>query len=582
MKTKLLFTVMLALIIGLSANATTPNWQWVNGTGGTAEEAGSSICTDTQGNVLVLGRFASPTITFGTTILTNTGGFDLFVVKYDPAGNVLWATSAIGTSNEWVSAISTDANGNVLITGGFQSPTMTIGTTMLTNADNNGSSDAIDVFVYKLDASGNVLWAKSAGGGGNISDQASDITADLNGNVYVTGTYVTAKIGFGTDSLVNVGSADIFTVKYDPAGNVLWAKSAGGSSGDNSRSISIDPSGNILITGYYQSATINFGSTALTNTNNSGSPTDIFVTKYDASGNVLWAQTAGSMNSNEEATSISADINGNILVAGNFQGGHITFAGITLTNPDSANFMAMPKAIFIVKFDAAGSVIWAKSPLGTTANAGSSLLSTDASGNIYLTGNFTSKNLMFDSITLTNTDSIPMFGNGTQEIFVAKYDASGNAIWAKSVIGSYWDEVYGIGTDATGNTFITGSFYSSKLIFGTDTLTNIDNSQVTVDYYVAKLSDIAPTGIQEENNLLTATIFPNPFSSQTIITSSYIFHNATLTIYNINGQQVKQIPNISTQSIIFNRDNLSPGLYFIKLTQDNKTLFIEKLIITDN
>jgi len=77
------------------------------------------------------------------------------------------------------------------------------------------------------------------------------------------------------------------------------------------------------------------------------------------------------------------------------------------------------------------------------------------------------------------------------------------------------------------------------------------------------------------------TIYPNPFSSQTTLQSDRIFKDAALTVYNVYGQQVKQIKSISGQSITLHRNNLPGGLYFIRLAQDNKTIATDRLVITD-
>lgn len=88
-------------------------------------------------------------------------------------------------------------------------------------------------------------------------------------------------------------------------------------------------------------------------------------------------------------------------------------------------------------------------------------------------------------------------------------------------------------------------------------------------------------GIADENNSNAINIFPNPFSTQTTLQSNILFHNATLTVYNCFGQTVAQIKNISGQTIVLNRNNLASGLYFVRLTENNKTLAVDKLVITD-
>ena len=555
MKTKLQFTILFAIFC-VSINAQTPNWQWSKSAGGSSWDMGNGISTDTSGNVFVIGSFLSSEITIGTTTLANVGvnNADIYVVKYDAAGNVLWANSAGGTADEFGEAVSTDAGGNVVVTGFFNSPSITFGSTTLTNPG---------LFVVKYDASGNVLWAKSAGGAG----LGRGIATDASGNVLVIGCFYSPSITFGTTTLTNVGvsGADIFVVKYDASGNAIWAKSAGGTSNDWGRKhISTDAGGNVLVTGSFYSPSITFGTTTLTNAR--ADTTDIFVVKYDASGNVLWAQSAGGYES-DGANGISTDASGNVYVTGYFQDSTITFGTITLTNVVNYGY----RDIFVVKYDASGNVLWAKSAGGYGVDAGNGI-STDAKGNVLVTGSFDSAPITFGTTTLTNA--------GLDDIFVAKYDTSGNLLWAKSAGGTSSDVGSGISADANGNVLVIGNFESSSITFGTTTLTNASFSYH--DIFVAKLDSTGAVGITETNNFLNTTnIFPNPFSTQTTLKTDNLLKNATLTVYNLYGQTVKEIKNILRQTVIISRDNLASGLYFVRLTENNKTLAVDKLVITD-
>lgn len=456
MKNKI-FTIVLFLISNLAAVG--QSWQWAKSAGGTDTDQGHAIATDASGNVLVTGYFAGASITFGTTTLTNAGGSDIFIVKYDASGNVLWAKSAGGTSTDNSKSISTDANGNVAITGNFASPSITFGTTTLTNTASPGA----DVFVVKYDASGNVLWAKK--GGGTNSEYGTGIACDASGNVIATGYFPNAGITFETISLTSAGQQDIFVVKYDALGNVLWAKAQGGTSFDNGNSIATDASGNILVTGYFQSGTISFGTTTLNNTTSGNN--DIFMVKYDVAGNVLWAKAAGGTLV-DNATGITTDVNENVLLTGYFQSPTITFGTITLNNISAQD-------IFVVKYDAAGTVLWAKKQGGAGSDYGYAL-STDANANVAVTGYFDSPSINFGTTVLTNV--------GAKDVFVAKYDASGNILSAVAAGGTDNDEGLGIAYDASGNVITTGRFSSSAIAFGSTTLTNAG----IYDIFVSKLS----------------------------------------------------------------------------------------------
>lgn len=126
--------------------------------GGGNSDSGQGILIDVSGNVLLTGIFTSPSITFGNTTKTNLGQNDIFLVKYDASGNILWAKFSGGLSSDIISDISTDASSNIVVTGYFLSSSITFGKTTLTKT---GSAA---IFVAKYDASGNLLWAKSEGG----------------------------------------------------------------------------------------------------------------------------------------------------------------------------------------------------------------------------------------------------------------------------------------------------------------------------------------------------------------------------------------------------------------------------------
>jgi hypothetical protein len=135
----------------------------------------------------------------------------------------------------------------------------------------------------------------------------------------------------------------MFFVKYDPSGNALWAKSAGGNSDDRAYSVSSDGNGNIIISGYFQSSSITFGTTTLTNANAGSS--DMFFIKYDPNGNAIWAKSHGGIG-DENGRSLDTDSNGNILVTGGFSSSSITFGTTTLNNIDS-----LSSDFFLVKLD---------------------------------------------------------------------------------------------------------------------------------------------------------------------------------------------------------------------------------------
>ena len=540
---KLIFYSCLLMISILSVNAQTPNWQWAKSAGGTGSAFGLIVSTDAIGNVFMTGYFKSPTITFGTTTLTNAGSNDIFIVKYDATGNVLWAKSVGGAYDERGQSVSTDASGNVFMTGYFISPTISFGTTTLTNT--YASNLYSDFFIVKYDTSGNVLWAKSAEGA--YDDSGQSVSTDASGNVFITGIYYSPTITFGTTTLTKANPtsnySDIFIVKYDASGNMLWATSAeDGLFNDDGRSLSTDASGNVFIAGYFASPTITFGTTTLTNTNSSW---DIFIVKYDSSGNVLWAKSAGGT-AYDIGNSVSTDAIGNVFMTGIYYSPTITFGITTLTN---ANNVA---DIFIVKYDASGNVLWAKSAEGTWYDLSYGVC-TDVIGNVFITGAFYSPTITFGTTTLTNV-------NAANDIFIVKYDASGNVLWAKSAGGTGYDEGYAVSTDASGNVFLTGNFGSPNINFGTTTLTNTDTTGSFRDIFIAKLDGTTGTNDIKNANI---KIYPNPTNNIINIEGLTKNENNTIQIFDVQGKLVIT-KNISEKGTI-DLSELNKGVYVIKI-----------------
>ena len=363
------------------------NVLWAKSAGGSNSETAFSISVDANGNVVVIGQFYSPNINIDGTTLTNIGRQDIFIVKYDPNGNVLWAKSAGGSNVDQANSVSIDTSGNIVVAGQFNSPNIIFGSTNLTRSGQD------DIFVVKYDSNGNILWAKSAGG--SNYDVARSIKADVSGNIILTGNFASSTITFGSTILTNNGLNDIFIVKYDPSGNVLWAKSAGGSSQENLTSISTDLSGNCVITGDFYSSDLTFGNTILSKIGEQ----DIFVVKYDPNGNLLWDKTVGG-SAYKFAISTSADISGNIIMAGYFESS-LTIGSTTLSSRGNYD-------IFIVKYGSNGNILWAKSAGGMALDVANSI-TTDVSGDIVMTGYFGSSTITFGNTVLTKSGQTDMF-----------------------------------------------------------------------------------------------------------------------------------------------------------------------------
>ncbi len=547
------FLFIALLVSAKFSNAQSPSWMWAKSaaTNANGTNGGSSLCVDQSGNVYVTGHFNTNTIVFGAFTFTNAntnGSEDIFIVKYDALGNVLWAKSSGGTNLDTGIGINTDASGNVYVTGYFQSTSISFSTTTLTN-----TAFSTNIFVVKYDASGNLVWAKTTSGGNAVRGRS--ISSDASGNVYVTGEFGTSTLTVGTSTLTSSGILDILVIKYDVAGNVLWAKGAGGSQNDYGNGISVDGTGNVFVTGYFISNSITCGTNTLTN---SGA-NDLFLIQYDASGNVQWAKRAGG-SGNDVSNSVSAESGGNAYITGSFES-TISIGTTTLVNAGFAG----STDIFIAKYDGTGNVLWAKS-IGANSNDVGYSITTHTSGNVYVTGSFFSFPIVIGTTTLTNS--------GSDDIFIAKYDGLGNSLWAKGTGGASFDVSTSISVDAAGNAHVTGYFNSNSVPFGG---TNLIKTGGNIMLFVAKLDNVI-TGITNENNSNTEfNIYPNPSNG---LFEIGIKENSisSLKITNLLGQIVFQQELNSVKESI-NLQNLESGVYNLSLILKDKIMFNKKLII---
>jgi len=184
---------------------------WAKSAGGTDDDNANSLALDPSGNIYMIGDFYSSTLNFGSTTLTNTGGDNLFIAKYDNSGNVQWAKSAQGNADG--KSVIVGTSGNIYMAGDFGSPTLSFGTITLKNADTLGNTN--DIFLTKFDAGGNTYWAKSIGG--KDDEGANSIALDASGSVYVAGWFYSPMLSFPPDSLINTDNTgntdDIFIAK---------------------------------------------------------------------------------------------------------------------------------------------------------------------------------------------------------------------------------------------------------------------------------------------------------------------------------------------------------------------------------
>ncbi|MBO9201301.1 MULTISPECIES: MBG domain-containing protein [Niastella] len=402
---------------------------WAKRMGGASGDYGNSIAVDASGNVYITGYFS------GTADLdpgpgmqnhTAVGFFDAFISKLDASGNFVWAKSFGGLLGEQAGSIAVDGSGNVYTTGIFNSTVdfdPGAGINYLTSAGGG------DIFISKLDAMGNFVWAKSIGNAG--SDNSESLEVDASGNVYTTGYFqgtVDFDPGPGTQPLTSVDDRDIYISKLDASGNFVWVKQIGGASYDVGYSIKVDASGNVYTAGFFQ-GTVDFDPGMNIHNLVSSGLTDVFILKLDAAGNFIWAKPLGGGGS-DWAHSIVIDASDNVYLSGYFEGTVDFDTGTgthTLTSAGGFD-------VFVIKLNYWGNFVWA-GRMGGSGNDYGQSISVDVSGsNVYTTGYFQGT---ADFDPGANTENLVSAGDF--DIFISKFSTTPNL----TIIADAQSKVYG-------------------------------------------------------------------------------------------------------------------------------------------
>jgi len=477
-----ILTLLTSLALSLSLEAQSPSFEWALGFGGTSSEWGNNITSDNQGNVYVIGHF-SETIDFdpgpGTTNLTSANVLrDIFIQKLDSAGNLVWVKQLGGLNSDHGSSIEVDGSGNVYLTGYFGGTVDFDPGPGVTSLTSMGSDD---IFIEKLDPSGNLLWVKQIGG--TQDDGAFSLDIDGDNNVYVAG-YFRNTVDFdpnvGTAALTSAGEIDGFVVKLDNNGNYIWAKNVGGTSYDYIQDISVDSAGNCHATGAFAgTADIDPGPSVSNHT--SLGTGDIFVLKLNSNGDYQWSHSYGSTNQ-DRGWSITNDENGFVYFTGDFVNNTVDFDPGVGTDIHVSNGGA---DMFIQKLDSLGNMIWTKSIGGPSVDLFRDI-SLENDGLLYLAGYF------FDTVDFDpGPGTHTLISNGAADIVIQKLDTSGNFIWATSFGGDGEDVGYSVTLGSDNGIYTTG-YYADTTDFDPDAGVFELISEGSSDIFVHKLGQCTP------------------------------------------------------------------------------------------
>ncbi len=328
----------------------------------------------------------------------------------------------------------TDKQNNIYVAGYFNG---TIDLDPSSGAKNVTSAGGDDIYIAKYTPAGALVWGFSMGNTG--LDQVNNLTVDANGNPTITGQFDSSTLTAGSTTLQNAGAEDIFIIHLDTNGNVLWAKSIGGSGTDRGEEVTADAQGNLITTSIFQSSFTLGGK----NITSPGGVFNALICKFDNAGNFTWDVDLGG-NGDTEVYGVDADSNGNVVVSGTYTG-TVDFDPLgvhhNLNNGSNTGFVA--------QYTSAGKLIWVNTINGNYINNGSAV-AVGPTNDIYVTAAFSSA-VVFNGTTTLNPQG--------QDTFIAKYSSTGVFQFAKDLGGNGASSFpYQIRSDAADNVYVTGYF----------------------------------------------------------------------------------------------------------------------------
>ncbi|MEW6469211.1 MAG: SBBP repeat-containing protein [Bacteroidota bacterium] len=506
-----------------------PGFTWAKQLGGSSEEACTSVATDDRGHVYAAGYFTGVADLDpgpGSYVFTSVNACDAYIAKLDTGGNLVWARQlGNNRSPDVANSVAVDKTGNVYITGRFSDTAdMDPGPGVF----NLVAAGCWDIFVLRLDAFGNLIWARQMGG--SLWDEGNAITVDPAGNIYIAGSFLSTvdfDPGSGIVNLTSAGSEDAFICKLSASGSLVWAAQLGGSSGEQANSLALDAAGNVYSCGFFRGIADFDPGNGIYTLSAAGGASDIFISKLDGAGNFSWARQIGGA-SCEEARAIAVDGPGNVYTTGSFYG-TVDFdpgAGSYLLNATSTAWHA---AAFVSKLDASGSFVWARK-FGDAEMASGHGIGVDHSGNVYTTGKFFGTT-DFDPGTGSFYLS-PTGNNGTESAYISRLDAAGNFNWAQA-LGSVsagltlaldnWSTVY------------TAGYFMHNVDFDPGSGIYMLSAAGSLDAYVHKVSQAQYLSADEHAPGRSFFIGPNPSSGE--ITIRGVVLPMHIEVYSASGER---------------------------------------------
>jgi hypothetical protein len=407
---------------------------WSQQIGGTQNDAAQGITIDSDGNLIVVGRFQGSFLV-GATTLTSNGGNDFFVAKLSSTdGSIAWIEGFGGTSDDTALRVAVDASNNIYVVGSFAG-SMSFGTSAtLTSAGAN------DGYILSLDTSGAYRWAKALGG--TAADGLNSVS--VASTTVAVGGFYTSSITVNGTTLTNGGYQQAYVAEFGTDGSAGLVKTFTGVGNTTLTSVVLDSNSGTIVVAGTLSGSADFGGGSMTSQS-----VDAYLAEYSSTGTYIFAKVLGGT-SNDSATALAVSATGSIVLAGNFNGS-VSFGGASALNTGTGGMV-------LVSYSLAGAYQWSEAFATTgspTVGAAASDLATNATGDIVIAGYFCgSLSLGSNTVSSVGTCSQMDF-----DILAARFSGTdGSPLTATRAGGSMQDAAYGVTQTADGKHYVAGYF----------------------------------------------------------------------------------------------------------------------------
>lgn len=516
----LFFILLTAPVFGQS-------FGWVNTGIGNEKIEGKKLVAAENEDIIVVGNFEGTGVFSGES-LTALGEEDFFITKYDSAGTHLWSRSYGGFEKDEINDVEIGPNNTIYVCGSTEGA-MILDTLVLENIDGKNG------FLAQLDATGNIVWAINIESNDEISTNAV-VLKESDSTAYISGHFKdSAHIGsYSTSSFAN---ESFFVAAVDYLGNVVWVSTGASQDEVEPASIAIGADDAICVLGNFEGNML-VGANVLPNSSDS----DVFLLSLDPAGDFLWSKSIGGTN-DVEGSGIVCDDLGNLFIIGNFED-EVHFNTDTLTSMDD-------KDGFFAKYSGNGVELWAKAFSGTSDVQPKDIFM-DNDKMLLITGAIDGTSY-FDSVVVNNS-------SGT-DLFIARYDTIGTALWGKGIGGTGSVEGNAIITDTDNNPIVTGSFEATAY-FDEISISGFSDH----DFFIGKIYPTDDNTSIFENTSIKgrAILYPNPVKDEIHLRfENYKIPNQLhFELTDAQGRHIKNVKWEKNRPI--NISALDSGLYFLE------------------